>query len=373
MSDIDTDNARIMHREKPRKSQKRMILRHVCLGISILSLLALASRYLYHDYKHGTDWFRLEGILILEALLITWLTRSIPTMRALQFFSRGIWLCMGITLLLGQGLYWHVFGIDPKLWWMSGIYIPILEEAVKVLPVVLAIWWGWRRTRTRFTGSDIVVMALLCGAGFDIVEKMFYPVGVKAYDFVYGPAFGGFHFFQDALGVSMGRHGSMGFIGHAAAAGFTALGIALGEHIKRLKFARGNYWWWVLPLLCFSWVVLEHGLYNLRQQARDYLDYIGRGQWTPWIFVVLLAIVILVDLVQGVRALIASRELRRTWRYVLSFPLIMKRRGKEIGIWNLLTWPFAIRNQMYLTHQVAGCLGQNAPVHTKASKKKGER
>jgi RsiW-degrading membrane proteinase PrsW (M82 family) len=195
---------------------------------------------------------------------------------------------------------------------MKGLIVPVLEETMKILPVVAVAALVARRAPRTLNPSDWLLVGGMSGAGFDIVEKLFY---TNNFQFTYGPHIGRFYLFTDALGISLGRGDSWtGFIGHGAATAFVAMGIGLGLHLKRSKSPIAQ-WWWAVPLVAFAWVTYEHALWNLRL-ASSLAVALTPAPLTPWLFVLLAFAVIVFDAFRLRRVLAASPVLRRWWRFV---------------------------------------------------------
>jgi RsiW-degrading membrane proteinase PrsW (M82 family) len=157
--------------------------------------------------------------------------------------------------------------------------------------------------------SDWLLLGGMAGAGFDIVEKLFY---TNNFQFTYGPHVGRFYLFTDALGISLGRDGWTGFIGHGAATALVAMGIGLGLHLKRSRVAGTTAWWWAVPAAAFAWVTYEHALWNLRL-ASSLAVALTPAPITPWLFIALALAVVALDALRARRVLAASPMLVRWW------------------------------------------------------------
>jgi RsiW-degrading membrane proteinase PrsW (M82 family) len=280
--------------------------RRVMGWVSVLSLVALLVRYLVHN----PEWFYVEFVFLVELLALTAFTRTVSSWQVAGYFARGIWLSMPLTLVVGQWFVGRVLGVGPDRLWMKGLAVPVLEESMKILPVLLAAG-ALARRRLSFNPSDWLVLGAACGAGFDIVEKLFY---ANNFQFTYGPHVGRFFFFPDALGVSLGRDGWSGFIGHAAASGFIGLGMGAGLHWRKTATRPMALWWWTVPVAAFTWVVYEHALWNLRL-ASGWALRLTPAALTPWLFAVAACLIVGVDAASFRRCVAASPGLRsaRSW------------------------------------------------------------
>lgn len=275
--------------------------------VSLASLALLLVRYLLHN----PEWFGVEFAFVAEVLLVTALTRSVSTWGAAQAFARGIWISMPLVLVIGQGLLGRALAFPLDTPTMKGAVVPALEEAVKIFPVAVAGWLAARRGRPGFNPSDWLALGVMSGAGFDIVEKLFYQ---NNFQFTYGPHLGRFFVFPDALGVAF-HEGWTGFIGHAAATGFVGLGVGAGLILRRAPRLGARAWWWAAPLAAYAWVTWEHAMWNLRLESRWAVG-LTPATLTPWLFLILAAAVISHDALAVRRTLAASAMLRRWLGFV---------------------------------------------------------
>lgn len=231
------------------------------------------------------EYFWIEVLFMLEALVLTVFTRSVSTRFALGMFTQGVAISSMTTLLLYQlvGLF-DIHGL------ISGeVVMATIEEVVKIAPVLLAAWIVKKNRGLSFNISDYLLLAVFAGAGFSMVEKSFWDS--VSFPLTYGPHIFGWYFFPDALAVYAGDS-IIGYVGHAAATGFIGLGIGIGFYLKRTQ----NRWWWALPLGTFAWVTCEHILSNAYYiDGTELLTAIGGGRLTPWLFIVVLIIGLQID------------------------------------------------------------------------------
>lgn len=159
---------------------------------------------------------------------------------------------------------------------------PVVEELVKVLPLLILFWWkrlGWRDT----TGPlDYAVLAGATGAGLAFAEDIFVYLAqgldgpsANIYGLGLGPVYGGLvgagdpgfsltghstfadvgSFFypemQDLFGVVWSGHGALAL----------GIGLALGLAVW-LRRETGNRLWIALPFVVCFWAVWEHIMGN---------------------------------------------------------------------------------------------------------------
>lgn len=224
---------------------------------------------------------------MLEILVLTTLTRTINTKYSLFVYTQGLVIGAGTMLIIGISSNYIGFDISNGLW--GNFFMPTLEEIAKLLPVFLASYLVIKRDKTIFNISDFLLLAVMSGAGFSMLEKYFWD-GIN-FSFTYGPHLGGLYFFSDALGVFLGGE-TVGYIGHAAATGFIGMGIGLGLYFKKHK-PSAKAWWWLIPFASFAWITFEHIVYNLRN---DLSSFWFKGMViTPWLFILLLVATLVIE------------------------------------------------------------------------------
>lgn len=271
------------------------MLRMVSLALLALSLLLLAI-----DAPGATLrelWF------LGEILLITLATRSLAAGSALS--ALGLGLGVVTLLMVGAGHVLAAAGIDTS----SGIgnwgLIPILEESLKLLPVLVMVLLGRRRPASAPNPSDFLALGCFAGAGFALAENALLvqnSAGV-ARDMArqYGPHLG-------PLYLVPGAWGAAGYVGHAAATGLVGGAFGLGLALR----SRLGASWWMVPAGGFGWVVLEHVLTNLYVGSGSGAALIlGNGRLTPWLFVAVAIVIVALDAVRLRATLAHSATLRR--------------------------------------------------------------
>jgi len=104
-----------------------------------------------------------------ELLLLTTLTRTVPLRLVVAAFFIGGSLISASWI--GTLLYTL---IDPDINSVArALSVPIMEEALKIAPV-LALLWIWRRTWVWMLGaSDVLVLSAAVGCGYDWVERAY--------------------------------------------------------------------------------------------------------------------------------------------------------------------------------------------------------
>ncbi len=244
--------------------------------------------YIFVKYLSGNvEGFWIEAWFMLEILVLTMITRTVSAKYGLFIYTQGLVIGAGFTLIMGSLI--NAIGLNISEGFFGGILMPTIEEIAKFLPVLIAAYLTIKRNKSIFNISDFLLLSVMSGAGFSMLEKYFWE-GIN-FSFTYGPHLGDLYFFSDALGVNMGGE-TVGYIGHAAATGFAGMGLGLGFYAKK-RFASAKAWWWILPLVTFGWVTLEHIIYNFRH---DMAAFWFKGMTiTPWLFIILLVVTLVIE------------------------------------------------------------------------------
>lgn len=252
---------------------------------------------------------------VASILIITALTRSMTSDAGLRALAHG--LSTVVILVVGAGYVMTSANLDMSSGITNWGLIPILEEAVKLLPVAFAIFLYRRRSRLSPNPSDLLMLGCAAGAGFALSENVALIQGNAgaARDMArqYGPHIGGFYLVPGAWGVA-------GYVGHAAATGFIAGGYGLGLALRDRLGPR----WWIVPALAAAWIVIEHMFVNLYVNAGSSVALLlGNGALTPWLFVAMAAAIVALDVMRHYATIRQSRTL--TWRLKLTKAALLRR------------------------------------------------
>ena len=249
--------------------------------------------------------FLREAYFVLLMLALTVVTRSVSWRLAVLAVSTGIGVAAPLMVAIGWLLARAGFDVSESELGSWGV-VPFLEELVKLAPVAFIAWMYRRKTKLTLNPSDWLVVGCAAGAGFAMVENAQLvgsdPGVLRDMAEQYGPTW-----------LVPGAWGAAGFVGHAAATGFAAAGVGLSRALGREAAARGasRVPGRVALAAPFAWVTLEHVLANLRVSTGSTAALLlGNGRLTPWLFVVVVALIVYRDYDLARRALAHSKILR---------------------------------------------------------------
>jgi RsiW-degrading membrane proteinase PrsW (M82 family) len=244
--------------------------------------------FIYFIVK-GKSNFWLELWFLVEMIILTLFTRTIGFKRMLSVFFQGILISGILTFFLYKFL--AIVGADVRSALINGWIIGPAEELFKLLPIALAVYLLYKKRKSFPNASDFLILSVLTGSGFSIIEKTFW--GEVSFPFTYGPHIGGLYLFPDALGIMVNGR-AFGYIGHAAATGLVGMALGIAFYIQRKT---KKQWVWAIPALVYIWVSVEHALLNsYYANGTKALLKLGGGLVTPWIFLVFLAAMLIIDL-----------------------------------------------------------------------------
>lgn len=191
-------------------------------------------------------------------LAVTVVNRSLPLRWIAFCFIYGSTIVVFAVLILAWPID-RIFGLDSLF--RGAVLIPMLEETVKILPLLVFLaWTGWR-FRWTAGASDLMALGAALGAGYTLVEDTLlgYMGRISAADYLLqshgaAPHLGPLYLFPS---MDIGTAGTA-FMGHAATTAFVALALGLA----RLLAGRLGKAAWALPVAAWFWVVVEHGLFN---------------------------------------------------------------------------------------------------------------
>jgi RsiW-degrading membrane proteinase PrsW (M82 family) len=214
----------------------------------------------------------LTGLVALASL-----TRSVRLRVLVGFFFAGGFM-MGVALL-GSAVF-EAFEPDPNATSREFV-IPIMEEVLKLTPVLL---WLWRRHWLTWTlgASDLLLAAAACGVGFGLVEDAFIR------DRVGWPA-------QLPWLPLTEISGGRVIAGHAVWSAIAGIALGFGLLLRsRRRLAP------VVALSGFAWSVLDHVSNNY---SADHIDLLARilsivvanGYLTVFLFVIGVVVAVAAD------------------------------------------------------------------------------
>ena len=271
-----------------------------------------------------TLFWQLEymGVLI----LVTISTRTITVRKVLGFYFLGLGVCALLALVLSTPVR-LVFNWP---FWVD-VPVPIIEETVKILPLLAFVFWPGSRWRKSAGLSDYLVAGAALGSGFTLLEDL-----LRGYEWQRmldahtGPHLGVLYLFpaadlQYGLSSSSLLHLKAAFLGHGPATAM--IGLALGVAV--IYGHRQGRWRWLiaLPAAMWVWVVWDHVWFNLSSDgAFDgalgvIQSLVGlRGHLAGWVL-----------LVAGLAAIVLdARAIRRHWSQAADASRL---RLDELALW----------------------------------------
>ncbi len=220
-----------------------------------------------------------------------------------RYFAIGAW----VTAPLSALIVWSVHSLgegDAQATihdeWSSAVFGPIVEETVKLLPLLLLLFLS-RRVRS-FSLTDYLLVGAATGTGFDFLEEVVRTWSTQQQTggllgFLY-EAFDTTELVWeiDTLFPGYFRNGDVISPGHHVWTAFVALGIGMAHRLRQ-RWGRKAF---LLPGFLFLWAIFDHGAYNASldglSPAVELLYFLsGYGHFFKWGFVVALIVAVLWD------------------------------------------------------------------------------
>lgn len=242
------------------------------LGVSLLSVLVTyglaASRSA--DPGIAIDNLLRQAATVIALILLSLPARTLGWQPVAGAALVGFLAVPALARVIGVPIV-ESLGVDSLL--ATAFWVPLTEEALKTLPVLVLVLVAVRSRTARPAAVDIAVVGAASGAGFSLLEDLQY-------------------------GRSLGESGSLpplswvfptidevhGYGGTQIAAGhaiWTAL-IALGLGITVLYRRRTRLAWAALPV-AFVIVVAEHALLNAGSDGAGWMLVVAGGRLSPWL------------------------------------------------------------------------------------------
>jgi RsiW-degrading membrane proteinase PrsW (M82 family) len=265
----------------------------------------------------------LEHLYVLAWLLVaTAFNRTLPVRTLVVFWFVGLYPALSLAVLAGLPVA-ALFGGNSGF--LADVWAPVFEEVIKALPVALYLWLVARRNRWQTAATDGLLLGFAVGAGFAFHEDALAArvSGSGWLASIWSPLLPTI----EASGSLF--QGAQLTLGHA---GWTALvGLALGLAFLYRKYRRA----WLMPLVAFGLVILDHGLSN-------YIGDLGRHS-APLLVSALYALLlrgqlVVIVLLGGIAAALVLEQRMLHWasardRHFPAIPLSVLRRG--------LHWPLS--------------------------------
>lgn len=209
-------------------------------------------------------------------LLLTIVNRTIPLRWVLFCFILGATAVPLLTLLFSKP-FGNLLDVDSDIF--ASVIVPILEETIKTVPLLMLLvfpWWRYRRTAG---ATDLLILGAALGAGFAFYEDTlrgflpgFSPDRILAMH-TGTPHLGPLYFFPNMdvdvrAGTGWLLHtldSNVAFIGHGGATAFIGLAIGLARLLgARLRGLIGGFRRivWIIPLVAWGWMVFDHAMFN---------------------------------------------------------------------------------------------------------------
>ena len=137
------------------------MLRVAALALLVLSVLLLAVGAPLPTAREF--WF------LGEILLLTIATRSLGTGSAVSALSLGLGVV--VALMVGTGHALSAAGFDTSEGFANWGLIPVIEECLKLGPVIVVVLLHRRRSGLAPNPSDLLMLGCFAGAGFAMAEN----------------------------------------------------------------------------------------------------------------------------------------------------------------------------------------------------------
>lgn len=291
----------------------------------------------------GRTWpsFRHQLACVIVLTVLVWPVRSIRWGTLYNFFVIGFFFTFPIV-----GLQYF---IEKILWGGHSLVLgsvlvaPLTEEIGKILPLVLLLAIGRLGFRSSYGACDLMLCGAALGAGFGLFEDS--ARLTTSFPIPSSPGLLGIAIFPDSYS---------GFIGHS---GSTALiGLSLGYLLYAVRWRR-----WLLPgigglLFGSSWMMIDHGVSNYATFGRlghwfFLVRWIWamdrRGELSPYVFLILIGLTVVVEQVLLWRILrryphlsagscldFAKRPLRQGWGYPQLRAVVLRLRSLSLYVLN---------------------------------------
>lgn len=220
------------------------------LTVSLLLVVFALIRIPGNDWglRFEHSWYHLFVVGWFCLLSYRW--RTVGTWETVRFWITGFFPVALVSYLLAEPLEWLIGTGNLQ----TGFWVPLVEEVVKVLPLLL--WATLMRPRHRHgTLTDFWILGFAIGAGFSFHEDALYGRLVAS----------GFHDGLTGTLFPMMLTGSQNVITHA---GWTAIA---GFGVGLFAMYRTRVWSYPVAATFLAFAVLDHAAINWRGTGAEFL------------------------------------------------------------------------------------------------------
>ncbi len=218
----------------------------VALAISGVIVLASLPRI---TKMAGMHVFVLDLCAQLWTLGILWLVAGpVRTMNWRVFVGTGMTGFLGLTAIARLVGVPAIERMGATSIVAAALWVPITEEIVKMLPVMLVLVLAMRRTSARPSALDVTMLGAWAGAGFALFESA--TLGRGGFSLTTNAAFS-LVIPSEGRGVALGM--TIAQTGHLVHTALIALGVSFALFYPR-HFARR----WIVPAVAIAAVLVEH-------------------------------------------------------------------------------------------------------------------
>jgi len=242
-----------------------------------------------HTGASGIAELRASLFFVAELVVITSATRTVDLDRVASVYCLG-GAMMGVMYLISAVFTAFVPSPDAV---SRQFVVPILEESLKLAPVIFILWRGRRSRAWSMGASDIMLLAAASGAGFGLVEEAYF-------HFHLGPTRALDWFPLTRI------NGATLTVGHSS---FTSLaGATLG---LALLWRPRKPWNYVLAGSGILWSILDHSHHNYGINRSgfsvDLFNFVTGHGWISLYFFVLGTIAVVGTDLFAVRGMLSTR------------------------------------------------------------------
>jgi len=251
----------------------------VVLGVTGLVVIAFQSG----DWLSPVAAIAPGILLLLTVLVLTAPARTVGTGAVALMLLTGI-AVVTVAVLLIEGVLYVVFQhvdvtgplhavFGPSEQWdvPSVVFAPLVEELLKVLPIVVLLW---RQPAARWLRgpADLAVLGAASGAGYGMAENLMKAAGGLDYGnpavtaLYVAPHLGPLSLDSELIRSPFGSVTSV-FAGHGV--GAMAICLAIGVALWLRPFALR----WILPLFVTCWAIFDHLVFNYQGDLAAYASH----------------------------------------------------------------------------------------------------
>jgi len=209
-----------------------------------------------------------HSYVLIWMLAATVAVRTVGIRQVMTMFLSGFFLATAVAALLSRPLLDRFGSNDMTV----ALWVPLVEELSKAIPLVLLIWAYHRRRGQAHGVSELMMMGFAIGAGMAVHEDILYGRTIVSTN---GTVFGSFNDPWGAVFPTFFNGSGEMLTGHSGWGALIGLGLGLASVYRRRRIVAACF-----ALFGVLFAVIDHSAINMRGSLAPVVDALSLNHTT---------------------------------------------------------------------------------------------